>query len=321
MKYDVMFYEAFQEEVDALRRHLPAGCRAGFSPHTLQASGDTTPPARLISIRTQSTLPPAWGSAVQALLARTTGSDHLRAYPARHPALQLACLPEYCSRAVAEQAALLWMALLRRLPAQIKQWSDFNRDGLSGGECAGRTLVVAGVGRIGYEVATIGRGLGMKVIGVDPVVRHTGLDYRPWPDAAPQADIVAACMDLNPSSRHFFRADTLALLKPGTLLVNVARGELVDTQAALDALQGGILGGLALDVFADEPRVADVLRGHGPSDPETERLQVLSRHPQAILTPHNAFNTEEAVERKSRLSVEQAVHFLQEGRFRWPWAG
>jgi D-lactate dehydrogenase len=319
MRFDVMFYEAFHEEAESLRRLLPAHCRAGFHTNTVQASGDVIPPAPLISIRTQSVLPPHWLPGVQGLLARTTGYDHLQAYRTQ-PGLALACLPEYCTRAVAEQAALLWMALLRLLPAQCTQWTTFNRDGLTGGECAGRTLVVAGVGRIGHEVARIGRGLGMQVIGVDVVQRHADITYRAWPEAAPLADVVVACMDLNPGSRHFFRAETLALLKPGALLVNVARGELLDTAAAQDGLASGRLAGLGLDVFNEENRVADALRGLAPGNAESDRLRALARHPGVILTPHNAFNTLEAVERKSQLSVEQVTHFLQHGHFRWPWS-
>lgn len=318
---DVMFYEAFAEEEASLRHHLPAGCRAGFTAATVQAAGLEHPPARLISIRTQSAIPASWWPQLNGILARTTGYDHLHTYAQAAPSLKLACLPEYCSRAVAEQAALLWMALLRRLPAQLSQWATFNRDGLTGGECQGRTLVVVGVGRIGHEVARIGQGLGMSVIGVDPVRRHPELNYQNWAEAAAQADVVAACMDLNSSNHRFFRKETLAALKPGCLLVNVARGELVDTGDAASALNQGRLAGLALDVYNDEPTVADALRGLGPRTSEVERLQELARHPRVLFTPHNAFNTLEAVDAKSRFSVEQVQHFLAQGEFRWPWNG
>ena len=318
---DVMFYEAFAEEEESLRRHLPTGCQAGFTSQTVQATGAPTPPARLISIRTQSAVPSAWWPQLTGILARTTGYDHLHTYIRSAPRVKLACLPEYCSRAVAEQAALLWLALLRRLPAQQAQWSTFNRDGLTGGECQGRTLVVVGVGRIGHEVARIGQGLGMTVRGVDPVHRHPDITYLDWSTAAPLADVVAACMDLNPSSQRFFRQANLAALKPGCLLVNVARGELVDTSDVTQALDQGRLAGLAMDVFSDETTVADALRGLGPHSEEVARLEALARHPRVLFTPHNAFNTVEAVELKSRFSAEQVQHFLAQGVFRWPWNG
>mgnify|MGYP003606930831 FL=1 len=318
---DVMFYEAFAEEEAALRRFLPATCRAGFTEATLQAAAEDLPPAPLLSIRTQSVVPETWFPRVHGLLARTTGYDHLQRYRALAPPPGLACLPEYCSRAVAEQAALLWLALLRRLPSQISQWPRFDRSGLTGGECLGRRLVVAGVGRIGHDVIQIGRGLGMDTVGVDVVARHPDVRYLPGPEAFAQADVVAACMDLNPTSRHFFRAETFRSFKPGSLLVNVARGELVHTPDLIHALDQGLLGGAALDVFDDETCIADTLRGLAPPHPEVDRLRQLAGHPRVILTPHNAFNTSEAVERKSQFSAEQVVHFLQHRQFRWPWPG
>ncbi len=320
--HDVMFYEAFSEEEQAIRRYLPAGCRAGFSAQTIQAAGAAEPPAPLISIRTQSVVPTNWHPQVRGLLARTTGYDHLRPFLLLDRPPALACLPEYCSRAVAEQAALLWLALLRRLPAQLAQWATFNRDGLTGGECAGRTLAVVGVGRIGHEIAQIGRGLGLKVVGVDPVPRHPDVTYRPWPEAAAQADILVASMDLNETNRQFFnRTNVEGNCRPHALLINVARGELVNTADVLALLDERKLGGLAMDVYAEETRIADALRDAGEGGPELALLQQLARHPNVLLTPHNAFNTQEAVDRKSEYSVQQVVHFLQHGQFRWPWLG
>ncbi len=144
---DVYFYEAFQEEVAALRRYLPAGISAGFSDKTIQETGDWEPDAPLISIRTQSVVPPAWTVKVRGIVSRTTGYDHLVGQK-----IPCGYLPHYCSRAVAEQAILLVMALLRKLPQQIAQFPNFHRDGLTGRECAGKRLLVVGVGSIGAEV-------------------------------------------------------------------------------------------------------------------------------------------------------------------------
>ena len=96
---------------------------------------------------------------------------------------------------------------------------------------------------------------------------------------------------------------------------------LVDLDATCTALDQGLLGGLAMDVFEEETRVADALRGLATPTPAVEQLRQLARRPNVIFTPHNAFNTLEAVERKSLSSVEQLVHFWQQGRFRWPWHG
>ena len=123
---DVFFYEAFEEEEQALRRLLPPGLRTGFVPSTIQEHGDHHPPAPIISIRTQSEIPPTWASELRAILARTTGYDHLKTYRDQTGS-KLPCgyLPKYCSRAVAEQAMLLWMSLLRKLPAQMEHFKSY----------------------------------------------------------------------------------------------------------------------------------------------------------------------------------------------------
>jgi D-lactate dehydrogenase len=169
---DVHFYEAFEEEIIVLRQYLPAQIRAHFTAHTIQEAGDSEPPAELISIRTQSIIPPSWVGKVRGVVSRTTGYDHLVGckIPCGH-------LPHYCSQAVAEQAILLVTALLRKLPAQIAQFPAFHRDGLTGSECAGKKLLVVGVGNIGAEIVKIGLALGMQVRGVDLVEKHEPLSY------------------------------------------------------------------------------------------------------------------------------------------------
>src|SRR5713226_9319386 len=99
---DIHFYEAFEEEVAVLRRHLPAGVHADFTWRTIQEAGHTEPPAPLVSIRTQSAIPAAWAGKVNGIISRTTGYDHLVGQ-------RIPCgyLPEYCTRSVAEQAILL----------------------------------------------------------------------------------------------------------------------------------------------------------------------------------------------------------------------
>lgn len=316
---DVFFYEAFEEEESALRRLLPPGLRAGFVPSTIQEHGDPNPPAPIISIRTQSEIPPAWAPALKAIIARTTGYDHLVAYRDKTGS-RLPCghLPKYCSRAVAEQAMLLWMSLLRRLPDQIEHFKSFDRDGLTGFECEGRNLLVVGVGNIGSEIVRIGTGLGMKVLGVDVVRRHTSVSYVSIEEGLPGADIVACSMNLTPSNARYFNRDRFRLFRKGSLFVNVARGEMSPPADILQALDEGILAGAGLDVYDKESALAVSLRAGKPSDdPAVRAVLELAKRPNVVLTPHNAFNTHESVERKSRQTMEQIAHFREHGAFLW----
>jgi D-lactate dehydrogenase len=317
---DVHFYEAFAEEQAALKRLLPSTIAAGYTDRTIQESGDASPPARLISVRTQSRLPAAWAPELGGILSRSTGYDHLRAYAqaVREPPA-LGYLPLYCHRAVAEQAMLLWMALLRRLPRQQRQFKSFTRDGITGRECAGRTLAVVGVGRIGAEACAIGAALGMRVLGVDrapsaPAVRHVAIEA-----ALAEADVVVCAMDLTAENRGYFSRSRWRQAKPGAVFVNISRGELSPPTALLEALEEGRLAGVALDVYDRESELATALRSGGAAseDPEIQATLRLASREDVICTPHNAFNSEEAVERKSAHSVEQVVAFLATGAFRW----
>ena len=318
---EVYFYEAFEEEAAALRACLPAELEAGFTAATVQEAGHAEPPAPVIGIRTQSALPVAWAPRLRAILSRSTGYDHLLAYRAAtgNGDVRLGYLPLYCARAVAEQAMLLWMALLRRLPAQQAALPVFRRDGLTGGECRGRRLVVVGVGHIGREVVDIGRGLGMEVSGVDLVERYPDVNYAAPESALPEADVVVCAMNLTENNRCYFDERRLRSCRRGAIFVNIARGELTSAAVLLRLLEEGVLGGAGLDVYGDEGELAVALRAGGTEvrGGEAAAVLALARRHDAVLTPHNAFNTAESVRRKAEQSAEQLAVLRNTGRFQW----
>lgn len=319
--YDVFFYEAFEEEAAALRRHLPPVVNAGFTWKAIHEEGHTTPPAPVISIRTQSVLPHAWAPQLHAIITRSTGYDHVREYlDATGVAVPCGYLPLYCNRAVAEHALLMWLALLRKLPQQVAQFQRFHRDGITGRECAGATLAVFGVGNIGHEVVKIGRGLDMRVLGVDIVQRHNDVQYVSRDEALAAADVIVCAMNLTPDNNGYFANGLLKRARRGVIFVNIARGEFSPPEELLELLDSQHLGGVGLDVYTNEKHLAAALR-RGAADetqPATRAVLELSRRHNAILTPHNAFNTHEAVERKSQQTIEQLLEFRVTGRFRWP---
>jgi D-lactate dehydrogenase len=318
--HDVFFYEAFAEEEAALRKLLPSRMDAGFADPTVQETGHTAPPSRLISTRNQSRVPLAWREQLDGILTRSTGYDHLLDFAALpQPAPRLGYLPLYCHRAVAEQAMMMWMALLRKLPRQVRQFQSFDRDGLTGRECQGRTLVVVGVGNIGSEICQIGRALGMRVLGVDLDPRYPEVDFVSIDEALPQADVVVCAMDYNSSNRGYFGPEQLRKVKPGAVFVNISRGELSPSTALLGALRSGQLAGVGIDVYDHEPALATALRAGDTSDnPEVRAALELAKMENVICTPHNAFNSFEAVERKSEHSIRQIAAFLKTGQFEWP---
>jgi D-lactate dehydrogenase len=313
---DAYFYEAFEEEEEALRRHLGPALSFDFTSRTIQEAGHMAPPARLISIRTQSIVPVEWSQAIDGILSRSTGYDHLKAYQSKiQKPLPLGFLEEYATQAVAEHAVLLMMSLFRKLPRQMKQILQFQRDGLTGQECCGKNLLVVGVGRIGSEIVRIGQGIGMNVCGVDLIQRFDSLRYLEKEDGIAWADAILCAMNLTESNRGYFSYSLLKKSKPGTVFINIARGEHSPTADLIKLAEEHHLGGIGLDVYENEPDVASGLRsGMNPASSQVLHLLSLTN---VLLTPHNAFNTIEAVERKSKFTAEQMDFFLRNKKFKW----
>jgi D-3-phosphoglycerate dehydrogenase / 2-oxoglutarate reductase len=196
-----------------------------------------------------------------------------------------------------EHTFALLLSLARRVPeadASMKA-GEWNRK-LTGVELQGKTLGIVGFGRIGQRVADRARGFEMKILAYDPFLdaaaaRRLEVELLPLDDLLARADVVTLHVPMTDETRNLLNAEKLAKMKKGALLVNCARGGVVDEEALLAALESGHLGGAALDVFAEEP-------------PQDLRLV---RHKKVVTTPHLGAQTREAQE---RISVETAEMVL-----------
>ncbi|MBI5502528.1 MAG: phosphoglycerate dehydrogenase [Deltaproteobacteria bacterium] len=207
----------------------------------------------------------------------------------------------------AEHAIALLCALARRIPqatASVKA-GKWEKGKFKGVELADKTLGVIGLGNIGRIVADRGHGLRMRVVGHDPFLApeaaaKLGVPLVSLDELLARADAVTIHVPLTPETRGLLGADRLRRMKPGALLVNAARGGIVDEAALHEALAAGRLGGAALDVFATEP-------------PGQSPLLALDN---VIASPHLGASTEEAQERVSVEIAEQVVAFLLRGELR-----
>lgn len=206
---------------------------------------------------------------------------------------------------VAEHCLGLMLALARNVArgdATLRR-GEWHRSKLGGVELAGRTLVLLGMGRIGQLVAERARAFDMHVVGYDPFLprerfQRLGVECAPTLEQAlAQADVLSLHMPLTPETRGMIGERELSMLPPGAMVVNTARGPLVDLDALDAALDGGTLGGAALDVFPTEPP---------PPHPLFERTNVL-------VTPHLAASTREAQDRAGEQVAEQVVAALGGG--------
>ncbi|OGX37828.1 MAG: hypothetical protein A3C36_05920 [Omnitrophica WOR_2 bacterium RIFCSPHIGHO2_02_FULL_52_10] len=313
----VIFYEAFDEEASAIRKFLPGDLNAVFTWKTIQEQGDSSPPAELISVRTQSRVPKEWGKRIKGILTRSRGYDHLTAFR-RETGLDIPCgfLDDYCGRAAAEQAVLMMMALLRKLKKQAGNFRAFSRDGITGAQCKGRRAFVAGVGHIGAEIVDITKGLRMEVKGFDIEHKIKGLVYVPLAEGIAWADVVFCALPLTEATRGMIGYEALKQGSPGKIFVNVARGEISPAGELKRLLEEGAVGGIGLDVFPEESALAHRLRaGTESSNQEVKTVLELAERDEALFTPHNAFNTQEALEQKAALSAQAVKQFLARGTF------
>lgn len=320
---DVIFYEAFEEEEEAIKELLPDGISAQFTDKTIQESGDGNPPAELISIRTQSRVPKHWAKDVKGILTRSQGYEHLLAFRQEcNAGISLGYLDNYCARAVAEQAILAMMALLRKLKKQIDHFSAFDRNGLTGRECRGRKVLVAGVGRIGSEIVDAAKGLRMDVKGFDIDPKLVGLSYVSLEEGIGWADVVICALPLTEETEGMLNYQALQKARPGLIFVNISRGDISPAEDLEKLMDEEILGGVSLDVYPQEPVLAQHLRNGQEGATNIERAVMgLYRRGQVLLTPHNAFNTEEALAQKASLSVDAIIYHIEHGSFPCPVPG
>jgi D-3-phosphoglycerate dehydrogenase len=204
----------------------------------------------------------------------------------------------------AELTLALLLAVARNIPAADASMKagKWDRKAFTGVECSGKRLGVVGLGRIGREVAGRCRGLGMEIAGYDPFVspalaESLHVKLLSLDELLSTSDFLTLHTTLNKETRHLLNAEALAKVKPGVRIVNAARGELIDDEALLAALESGRVAGAALDVHTQEP-------------PVDWRL---AKHPRVVATPHVGAATTEAQERVGTDIAVQVRDFLKGG--------
>ena len=213
---------------------------------------------------------------------------------------------------------MLWMSLLRKLPQQIHNFSSFNRNGLTGFECKNKTILIVGVGNIGCEILKIAKALEMKALCVDIDIKYPEENYVRIDEGISQADIIVCAMNLTKDNIGYFNYDLLKKAKRNAIFINVSRGEFSPASILLKLMNENHLGGIGLDVYNQEKELAVSLRENkNSSHPEVIATIELNKKSNVIFTPHNAFNSHEAVERKAQQSIEQIEYFLENKKFKW----
>ena len=231
------------------------------------------------------------GPNLRVIARAGTGVDNIDVHAATRRGIAVMNAPGANTVSAAEHAMGLLLAQARHIPgaAEAMRRGEWDRKRFEGTELRGKTIGIVGLGRIGGHVAQLARAFGMHVVGHDPYLSperaaELQLKLLPLDQLLGQADVVTLHVAHTEQTHHLINAERLKLMKPTAVLVNTARGELVDEAALADAIREKRIGGAAIDVFAVEPLPADA------------PLRKLER---VILTPHLAASTAEAQERVS----------------------
>ena len=237
---------------------------------------------------------------VRYVLVRAAGYDQVDLPAAQRLGLRVANVPKYSPFAIAEHALALMLALnrqLRRADAQVHH-ADFRLDELVGFDLHGKTVGIIGCGTIGGTIAGVLHGFGCRLLGYDVVEDDTlteryGLEYVPLDTLCALSDVITVHAPLTPATRHLLNAAQLAKMKRGVMLINTSRGALLDTPAALAALESGQLGYLGLDVYEHEKGL--FFYDHSKEPLHDALLTQLLARSNVLITGHQGFLTREAL--------------------------
>lgn len=259
---------------------------------------------------------------VKFIATRSTGYDHIDLATCAARGIVVSNVPNYGDATVAEHTFALLLGVARHLVEAVDRTrhGHFSQSGLRGFELRGKTLGVIGTGRIGRRVIEIANGFGMKVVAFDTRpnpdhARRLGFLYRELDEVLAQADVITLHVPLTPGTIGMLSDRQFAIMKPGVILINTARGNIIDIPALVRALSDGQVQAVGLDVLPQEPLIREeamIFRSRAPAEYDLKALvanHVLLRFPNVVVTPHIAYNTENAVRRIIDITLDNIRAF------------
>lgn len=263
-------------------------------------------------------------SNLKLVATRSTGFDHIPIDLCRERGIAVCNVPTYGSNTVAEHVFGLLLTISHKLEEAIDRTrkGDFSPKGLQGFDLQGKTMGIVGTGSIGRDAIRIAKGFGMDVLAFDVAPDEEAalrLDFRyvALDELLANSDIVSLHVPANEKTRHLISRAEFEKMKDGAVLINTARGDVVDTQALVRALSEQKLSAAGLDVLPEEPVIreeAELLRSIYEQRHDLNTLlanHVLVHMRNVVVTPHSAFNTREAVQRILDTTVENIQAFAK----------
>lgn len=264
--------------------------------------------------------------ALKLIATRSTGVDHIDAAYCAKRGIAISNVPTYGENTVAEHVFALLLAISHKIieAAQRTRDGHFSQQGLQGFDLVGKTLGVVGTGSIGRHVIRIARGFEMNVVACDinadaGAAEALGFRYAPFDEVLAVADILTLHVPATSKTQNLLGDAQFARMKDGAIVINTARGSLIDIRALVLALRRGKIAAAGLDVLPDEPAIREEAELICATFCDRHDLQnlvtdhVLLKMPNVVVTPHSAFNTREAVRRILDTTI-QNIQAFAEGR-------
>lgn len=247
---------------------------------------------------------------VEYIVTRTIGYDHIDVAAAKEMGIKIANTP-YGPDGVAEYTIMLMLMCIRKMKSVQRRFlvQDYTLKGLLGRELSGMTVGVIGTGRIGARLVEMLSGFGCKVLAYSPHPNKKTAayaEYVPFETVLQKSDIITLHAPYTAENKYMINADAISQMKDGAVLINTARGALIDTEALIRGLDSGKIGAAGLDVVEDESalfyydRREELLTNN-------KSMYLLSSYPNVIITHHMAFYTSQCVETMVRDSLRGAA--------------
>ncbi len=259
---------------------------------------------------------------LKLIVTLSTGYDHIDLIECQQRGITVCNVPTYGENTVAEHTFALILALSRKVFQSIERTKkgDFNYDGLRGFDLKGKTVGLIGTGHISAHVARIAYGFEMNIIGYDlnqnpELIKNYGLNYVDLNTLLKNSDIISLHLPLNDKTKYTINKKNISLMKSSAIIINTARGGLIETDALVKALQNKKIAGAGLDVLEEECFIKEekqLLSEHFMPSCNMQTLlenHILMQLDNVIITPHNAFNSTEALQRIIDTSIENIKNF------------
>ena len=258
---------------------------------------------------------------LKLIATRSTGTNHIDLDYCQKHHIQVQNVPYYGATTVAEFAFGLILNLSRHISQarQDMKFGTIHMQNYIGFDLAGKSLGIIGTGSIGQHMIQLAQGFGMKVLAYDPFPNPKYKKfYVLWNTLLQKSDIISLHIPSTPQNYHLLNDNAFQKMKKGVLIINTARGDIIDTRALYNALTSGKVAGAGLDVLENEDILFHddiLLKKFQPSEQilldSTFNLKLMQQ-PNVIITPHIAFNTTDALERILITTFESIQNFVQE---------